>query len=425
MASTTVFGNFTVADGAVVNAPNNGRSYALYRSSTYTADLDASIPTLIRCYLPTGASPFPNNITVFLYGKICTPVGQPYLIEAINMFPYPGNPDDATYSDVPAFAPRICILGHVSGNVETTYEGRRVFRVQSATWVRDQLQATNFMAFFENSFRWKKTNTPNADSAVYIIGPVAGRHENNLLLINVNMVLETQPELDCLPQMAEEIPTQWQHSMQELQMTLFRLVQPTHLEKVVHITSPPSQPSDPATSQQAHSTAVPQTHHTTTQQGNGHIGQVTQPNPNVTQTPQQLSSQSRINGIPTNNATTFNPATDGARELELINQGIEAQEQEYTAELRRIQCAEHRSVNGNLTDESVESTPSTQVTSSTTRGKKRGRPPAQKSTTGHASRHLRRVPSNDSQPENNPADDTLPPPHTHSASGSNDVTIID
>ncbi|KIJ44872.1 hypothetical protein M422DRAFT_251495 [Sphaerobolus stellatus SS14] len=138
---------------------------------------------------------------------------------------------------------------------------------------------------------------------------------------------------------------------------------------------------------------------------------------------QQLSSQSCINGIPTNNVTTFNPATDGARELELINQGIEAQEQEYTAELKRIQCAEHRSVTGNLTDESVESTPSTQVTSPTTRGKKRGRPPAQKSTTGRASRRLRRVPSNDSQPENNPADDTLPP--THSASGSNDVTIID
>ncbi|KIJ44873.1 hypothetical protein M422DRAFT_251496 [Sphaerobolus stellatus SS14] len=185
MASTTVFGNLTVADGAVVNAPNNGRSYALYRSSTYTADLDASIPTLIRCYLPAGVSPFPNNITVFLYGKICTPAGQPYLIEAINMFPYPGNPYDATYGDVPAFAPRICILGHVSGNVETTYEGRRVFRVQSAAWVRDQLQATNFMAFFENSFRWKKTNTPNAGSAIYIIGPVAGRHENNLPLINV------------------------------------------------------------------------------------------------------------------------------------------------------------------------------------------------------------------------------------------------
>ncbi|KIJ42587.1 hypothetical protein M422DRAFT_254368 [Sphaerobolus stellatus SS14] len=185
MASTTIFGNFTVADGNIVNAPNNGRDYALYKSSTYTADLNTSIPTLIRCYLPTGATPFPADTTLFLYGKICTPISQPYLIEAINMFAYPGNPGDAMYGDVPAFAPRICIIGHVYGDVEPTYEGRRIFKVQSAAWVRDQLQATNFMAFFENSFRWKKTNPPNIGSAVYIIGPIAGCHENGLPLINI------------------------------------------------------------------------------------------------------------------------------------------------------------------------------------------------------------------------------------------------
>ncbi|KIJ46581.1 hypothetical protein M422DRAFT_249731 [Sphaerobolus stellatus SS14] len=146
MATTTIFGNFTVADGTVINAPSNGRaSYALYKSSTYMADLQSSVPTLIRSYLHPGATPLINNTSIFLYRKICTPVGQPYMIEAINMFQYPRNPGDAMYGEVPAFVPRVCILGHVAGNVETTYDGRRIFKIQSAAWVRDQLQATSFM----------------------------------------------------------------------------------------------------------------------------------------------------------------------------------------------------------------------------------------------------------------------------------------
>ncbi|KIJ52996.1 hypothetical protein M422DRAFT_242964 [Sphaerobolus stellatus SS14] len=146
MATTTIFGNFTVADGTVINAPSNGRaSYALYKSSTYMADLQSSVPTLICSYLYPGATPLINNTSIFLYGKICTPVGQPYMIEAINLFQYPGNPGDAMYGEVPAFVPRVCILGHVAGNVETTYDGRRIFKIQSASWVRDQLQATSFM----------------------------------------------------------------------------------------------------------------------------------------------------------------------------------------------------------------------------------------------------------------------------------------
>ncbi|KIJ41800.1 hypothetical protein M422DRAFT_255114 [Sphaerobolus stellatus SS14] len=73
-----------------------------------------------------------------------------------------------------------------SGGVTTTYEGRRVFRVLSAAWVRGQLQATNFMVYFDNSFRWKKTNTPNSGSPVYILGPLVGRHqETQFPLINI------------------------------------------------------------------------------------------------------------------------------------------------------------------------------------------------------------------------------------------------
>ncbi|KIJ23691.1 hypothetical protein M422DRAFT_275675 [Sphaerobolus stellatus SS14] len=184
MATTTIFGNFNVIDGVSVNGATNGRiTYALYKTSIYTSDLQAALPAIIRCFLPTGAIPFDNDTTVFLYGKITTPIGQPCLIEAVNMFPYPGNPGDANYGDVPAFAPRICVLGHVAGEVEKGYAGRRTFRVLSAAYVRDQLQETSFMVFFENTARWKKTNPPNEGSAIFIIGPLVGRHEGTGIVL--------------------------------------------------------------------------------------------------------------------------------------------------------------------------------------------------------------------------------------------------
>ncbi|KIJ26884.1 hypothetical protein M422DRAFT_267333 [Sphaerobolus stellatus SS14] len=167
MASTTIFGNFTIIDASVVNSQSNGRlTYALYNTSFYTADLQSAFPVILRCFLPSGATPYPDNTTVFVYGKICAPSSQIFLIEAISMFIYPGDVSDGNYA-----------------------------------WVRDQLQSTNFMVFFENSIRWKKTNAPNSGTAVYIIGSLVGRHEgNNLLLINVEDI--TFNAGSCLDQTA-------------------------------------------------------------------------------------------------------------------------------------------------------------------------------------------------------------------------------
>ncbi|KIJ33427.1 hypothetical protein M422DRAFT_264691 [Sphaerobolus stellatus SS14] len=121
MATTTIFGNFNVVDGMPINGATNGRlTYAMYKTSIYTADLQAALPAVIRCFLPMGAMPFIKDTTVFLYGKVTTSTAKSCLIETVNMFAYPGNPGDANYGDVPAFAPRMCVLGYVNGGVETT-----------------------------------------------------------------------------------------------------------------------------------------------------------------------------------------------------------------------------------------------------------------------------------------------------------------
>ncbi|KIJ39963.1 hypothetical protein M422DRAFT_257281 [Sphaerobolus stellatus SS14] len=136
MASTTIFGNFTIIDASVINSQSNGHlTYALYNTSFYTADLQSAFSAILCCFLSSGATPYPDNTTIFVYGKICAPSSQIFLIEAINMFVYPGDVSDANYGIVPAFAPHICILGHVQGGVETTYEDQTANAKQRPVFV--------------------------------------------------------------------------------------------------------------------------------------------------------------------------------------------------------------------------------------------------------------------------------------------------
>ncbi|KIJ33109.1 hypothetical protein M422DRAFT_264985 [Sphaerobolus stellatus SS14] len=449
MATTTIFGNFTVADGTVINAPSNDRaSYALYKSSTYMADLQSSVPTLIHSYLHPGATPLINNTSIFLYRKICTPVGQPYLIEAINMFQYPENPGDAMYA----------------GNVETTYDGRQIFKIQSAAWVRDQLQATSFMVTFENTIRWKKTSPPNAGTAVYLIGHLLGRHENNPPLLNIEDITfdtatnswetgnlkakqhagtfsdpitlssdssdgqssnSNSPEV--LPVSSRTGARSNESSGQHVDSLPAASQTPIHGHPTPppQPTSPAGPPTNPNTGQsfQALTHATPNDHvgpplvphpapaqqlnpsiaHAAAsphQQGSHLMGPFishgahNSQSPNtmirtpanaapqhfrMTAQPLQVAYPSQQPIVPSrpeamNNPMPFSPSIQGQKELELISCGIQEQEHQYAAQHREIPHVEGSKSNGNLTDESTESAPSTQVTSPSTRGRKRGRP---------------------------------------------------
>ncbi|KIJ50622.1 hypothetical protein M422DRAFT_245253 [Sphaerobolus stellatus SS14] len=118
-----------------------------------------------------------------------------------------------------------------------------------------------------------------------------------------------------------------------------------------------------------------------------------------------------------NNPMPFAPSIDGQKELELISCGIQEQERQYAVQHREIPHVEGSKSNGNSTDESTESAPSTQVTSPSTRGKKCGRPLTQK-TPGCPSRHLRQASS--------PAMTNDIANHTHSTTyTSSDVTIVE
>ncbi|KIJ25147.1 hypothetical protein M422DRAFT_273923 [Sphaerobolus stellatus SS14] len=485
MAMTTIFGNFTVADGTVINSPSNSRaSYALYKSSTYMADLQSFVPMLIRSYLHPGATPLINNTSIFLYGKICTPVGQSYMIEAINMFQYPGNPGDTMYA----------------GNVETTYDGRQLFKIQSAAWSETnfrQLASCHLLGRHENNLPllnieditfyaslrpdssgvtgqrvatttthlsatngWENGNLKEKQHAGTFSDPItlssdsSDRQSSNRHLFNSPEVLPVSSRTGAR---SNESSGQHVDSLPAASQTPIH----GHPTPPAQPTSPAGPPTNPNTGQSFQAL----THATT----NGHVGPplvphpapVQQLNPSITQIPQVFNpgsgcsqvhnsqspntmirtpanaapQQFRMTAQPLqvaypspqpivaswpeamNNPMPFAPSIDGQKELELISCGIQEQERQYAAQHREIPHVEGSKSNGNSTDESTESMPSTQVTSPSTRGKKCGRPLTQK-TPGHPSRHLHQASS--------PATSNDIANRTHStAHTSSDVTIVE
>jgi len=111
----------------------------------YTDDGGESYPAYIRAFLPGGFTPLEDNTTVFLYGKIFASCRSPFIIESIGIFRYPGNPSDPHHGSVPAFTPRLCILGNVQDSSDVpTQEGHRVFTALSSAWVQNQVQTSSF-----------------------------------------------------------------------------------------------------------------------------------------------------------------------------------------------------------------------------------------------------------------------------------------
>ncbi|KIJ32873.1 hypothetical protein M422DRAFT_265211 [Sphaerobolus stellatus SS14] len=188
MSNSIVFGNFTVTAGEIVKSPK--AQYAVYQTTLHMEDDTSGIPALIRVFAPVGYDTLQDDTTVFLYGKVIASTKGPFQIESLNMFPYPGRPDDATHGLVPPFTPRLSILGHVSGPLEVTYEGHQEFKLMSSAWVRDKIQATSFMGRFDNTPRWKKVPNLKDGTAICIMGPVVTRHgTTDIALIRIEDVV--------------------------------------------------------------------------------------------------------------------------------------------------------------------------------------------------------------------------------------------
>jgi len=119
-----------------------------YITSIDTELEDVSLSAQICMFHPPSGTILPDNTLVFIYGKIVGQPKNPFLIEALLMSEY----SNISLECIPDFPPRMSVVGHVSGNAESSYEGKRIFKILSMAWVRDKLQSTTLMFLIHSSF---------------------------------------------------------------------------------------------------------------------------------------------------------------------------------------------------------------------------------------------------------------------------------
>jgi len=147
MSVTTISGDFSVF-GAEISQTGKVM-YVTYKTSVHTEDRGESYPAYIRTFLPQGTSPLADHTTICLHGKIWIQGKNPFVIETIEIAPYPGNPADAHHGiGLPAVYPRIDLLGHVQTTADTTYDGRQIFKVISTAFVRGKTQSSTVLYVF-------------------------------------------------------------------------------------------------------------------------------------------------------------------------------------------------------------------------------------------------------------------------------------
>ena len=104
MSSFMLFGNFAVAGASRVSSSQKVDDkvvttfYYLYDTTISVRD-GPPIQASLRVYSPPNDVPFPEQSIVFAYTKAHAPTNDTFLLDAISVFAYPGNPDDDGYQD--------------------------------------------------------------------------------------------------------------------------------------------------------------------------------------------------------------------------------------------------------------------------------------------------------------------------------------
>ena len=130
MSSFLLFGNFAVAGARRVSSTKNvsdanGERTVVTSHYVYDTTISVrnppSVQASLRVYSPPNDIAFPDESIVFAVMKAYAPINDTILLDAINIFRYPGDCDDDAYEegiiDIPAtFA---SFTGFVRGAVDT------------------------------------------------------------------------------------------------------------------------------------------------------------------------------------------------------------------------------------------------------------------------------------------------------------------
>ncbi|KAJ2929035.1 hypothetical protein H1R20_g8058, partial [Candolleomyces eurysporus] len=156
MSLSVIFGIFALTGGQVICAPSKStpsRSYSYIMYDTTVQFLKGQVmPASLHVYQEPGTVVLPPNTVVVLIAKFAplspSNASAPNiaLLDAIQLFPFPGNPSDPAYqTHIPNFNhPFIFGVGNVLAPAQVLPDGQsRMFNVSIPDYIRDQLHESS------------------------------------------------------------------------------------------------------------------------------------------------------------------------------------------------------------------------------------------------------------------------------------------
>ncbi|CDO69900.1 hypothetical protein BN946_scf184884.g59 [Trametes cinnabarina] len=195
MSSTlNIFGFFALAGGVRRSTPRASSSssasvtFHCYYSTVIQCSSGSALPAELRVYSPPGQNPLPNNTIVFLTAKLHLRSALPVLMDAMHLYPFPGDVNDMDYEDhVPDMPyPLIYGIGTVQSKEETLADGKsRGFLVSASERVRDVQALSTLQCVFDNTPRWVNVPCPSFNSLIYFFGSALSIRDDGLLSISL------------------------------------------------------------------------------------------------------------------------------------------------------------------------------------------------------------------------------------------------
>ena len=122
--------------------------FNFYSTTIRYSDDAPALPALIRVYSPPGDLPLDENTIVFMVAKVLVPDKGDVLLDAICMYPLPGDPASSDYEDAtPEMVyPYVYGIGTPKGKAETLADGKsKGFSVQVIERVCDMQQTSSLL----------------------------------------------------------------------------------------------------------------------------------------------------------------------------------------------------------------------------------------------------------------------------------------
>ncbi|OBZ78509.1 hypothetical protein A0H81_02121 [Grifola frondosa] len=155
-----------------------------------------TLPAELRIYSPRNDTPLPDNTIAFVVAKAHAPANGTILLDALSIYPFPGDPNSDDYQDaIPDMPyPFAYGLGSIQAKHEVLADGvSKGFMVDLSEHVRDSPKPSSVQCIYDGMTpHWLNVPTPNPNTNIHFLGVCSGLYGDGRLTINLeNIVFNT------------------------------------------------------------------------------------------------------------------------------------------------------------------------------------------------------------------------------------------